>query len=72
MIQSPKKQPRPKEVMRAEEKLVDKDLHYAFIGGGDVSLITWTSRFYVNKCETPIPRPGLVANILSRKLSMLR
>jgi len=29
-------------------------------------------RFYVNKCETVPSQPGLVANILIRKLSMLR
>ena len=29
-------------------------------------------RFYVNKCETSTLQPGLAANILSRKLSMLR
>ena len=29
-------------------------------------------RFYVNKCETLTSQPGLAANILIRKLSMLR
>jgi len=29
-------------------------------------------RLYVNKCESRTSQPGLVANILSRKLSMLR
>ena len=31
--------------------------------------VSW---FYVNKCETVTSQPGLAANILIRKLSMLR
>ena len=61
-----------KKSIRKAQKEEKKLLKRLKLTGDEVRTILDNAWVYVNKCETVPSQPGLVANILIRKLSMLR